>query len=106
MSMRELDKAQSGGELLVRVGETLELKLPENPTKGYRWQLSSSGSPVLYLVEDDFTPTGTAVGTGGMRHWTFRVEQAGAAQLELELRRSWERQAMDTFGITIRATAK
>ena len=104
--MPEIGKEHSGSELNLEVGESLELRLPENPTTGYRWQLRSSGSPVLELMEDSPSPAGEAVGAGRVRRWVFRAAQAGLARLELEQRRSWERQAVDSFNVAIRVKAQ
>src|SRR5437660_4307603 len=82
--MPEIGKEHSGSELNLEIGESLELRLPENPTTGYRWQLRSSGSPVLELMEDSPSPAGEAVGAGRVRRWVFRAAQAGLARLELE----------------------
>jgi inhibitor of cysteine peptidase len=99
--MREITKADSGREFDVGVGETLELRLPENPTTGYRWEQRSASSPTLELVECSFASSSEAVGAGGVRRWTFRAALAGVARLEFEQRRSWQRQAIDGFYITI-----
>jgi len=99
--MREITTADSGKKLNVGVGETLELQLPENPTTGYRWRLHSSGGPVLQLAEQSFAPSTEAVGASGTRCWIFRAVLAGVTRLELEQRRSWEHQAINTFHITI-----
>ncbi len=104
--MREITKTDSGKELHAEIGEVFELRLPENPTTGYRWELRSHGDPVLELAEDAFAPSGDAVGAGGMRRWTFRILRAGVARLELVQRRSWERNATDTFNVAIRVTAR
>ena len=105
-TVREISKADAGTELNVSIGETLELRLAENPTTGYRWQLRSSGDPVLKFVEQSFAPSGLAVGAGGTRRWIFRAVLVGLSRLELEQRRSWERQTIDTFNITIRVAAQ
>jgi inhibitor of cysteine peptidase len=87
--MRELTKADSDTELEIEIGDTLELRLPENRTTGYRWQMCSAGAPALQLIEDSFTPPSGALGAGGMRRWKFRAALAGAARLEPEHHRSW-----------------
>jgi inhibitor of cysteine peptidase len=99
--MHEIAKADTGKKLDVRIGEFLKLRLPENPTTGYRWQLLASGSPTLQLTEQSFAPSTASVGAGGMRSWVFRAELEGITRLELEQRRSWERQAVDRFNVTI-----
>jgi inhibitor of cysteine peptidase len=103
--MREITKTDSGTQLDLRVGETLELQLPESPTTGYRWQMRSVGGPALELTDDSFSPASMGVGASGVRRWRFRAALAGAARLELEHRRGWEHHAIDAFNATIRVTA-
>ena len=101
--MREIGKEHNGTELDAQVGETLELRLPENPTTGYRWQLRSDGAPVLALLSDSFAPGGGATGSTGSRRWAFRIAQPGLARVAVEQQRNWERRAIDTFEVAVRA---
>jgi len=100
--MHDISSSDSGTELHVSLGETLKLRLPENPTTGYRWQVRSSGGPTLELVEDSFGQSTEAFGAGGVRWWIFRAAKEGAANLTLELCRNWEHQAIETFQINVR----
>jgi inhibitor of cysteine peptidase len=100
--MLEVNEAQNGSELEMRIGEPLQLRLQENPTTGYRWQVESSGGPVLELAEQFFEPAREGYGAGGVRRWVFRSAQEGVALLEMARRRSWERQAIETFKVTVR----
>jgi inhibitor of cysteine peptidase len=101
--MLQITKARNGSEIEVRPGETFELELPENPTTGYRWHLLSADGSVYKLQDDSFQPSGgTAYGGGGIRRWRFQAVQEGAAPLEVEYRRSWEKQAAEIFKITVR----
>jgi inhibitor of cysteine peptidase len=103
--MREITEAHGGSEQHLTIGETFELRLGENPTTGYRWELESPGGPVLELVQDSFAPGEHAIGAGGERHWVFRAVQAGLARLELSQRRSWEARGVRSFAVTIRVGA-
>jgi inhibitor of cysteine peptidase len=104
--MLEVNEAHNGSELEMGVGESLELRISENPTTGYRWQVQSPGNPVLHLMQESYEPAREGYGSGGVRCWVFRSVLAGIAHLELERRRSWERQAVETFKVTIRVQAR
>jgi inhibitor of cysteine peptidase len=103
--MLQISKNQSGSEVQVRRGEAFEIHLPENPTTGYRWHLRSSGSPVLDVQDDSFEASGALCGGGGVRSWRFLPVQEGAKNLEMEYRRSWEKQAAETFTVTVRVSS-
>ncbi len=101
--MLEIDSSQSGQGFTVGVGEVICLRLSENPSTGYRWFLCSPIEPVLAIEQDDFSPSRSAPGAFGSRTWRFKTLQAGNINLELENRRSWEKQAVETFKVSIAA---
>src|SRR5947207_1385642 len=104
--MLQITKDASGGEVEVKLGDCFEVAFPENPTTGYRWHLRCSGGSVLELQEDSFQASSAAtLGAGGTRRWRFCAAQAGAADVELEHRRSWEKQPAETARMTIRVKA-
>jgi inhibitor of cysteine peptidase len=104
--MLKLTNADNGGKAELRVGESFELQLSENPTTGYRWRLPSPLAPSplgpLFEVEDDSFagPQGT-FGAGGVRVWRLRAVLAGVTHLVIENRRSWEPQPVGTFEVAI-----
>jgi inhibitor of cysteine peptidase len=100
--MIEINLAQNGGSVDIALGESFEIRLPENPTTGYRWQLQPSELTNFDLEEDTFERSRGAYGAGGVRHWRFRARKAGVTHLDMEYRRSWESQVTETFRITIR----
>jgi inhibitor of cysteine peptidase len=102
--MLEINHAQNGSSVEVPVGESLRVQLRENPTTGYRWQLSKPGEPALKMEEDTFE-AGQGAGAGGTRRWQFQVVHTGTAPLEIVLKRSWEPQPVETFKITVVARA-
>ncbi len=105
--MLEVDESQDGNEIELRTGETLEIRLSENPTTGFRWALESSGAPACILVEDYYEPSTRAPGAGGGHRWRFQANQVGEGRIELRYRRSWEGQgaAARTFSLRIRVAS-
>ena len=81
-----------GAQHAVKPGTEIVLRLPENATTGYRWDVSQSGSGELRLVEDRFEqqPDAAGIGAGGVRIVRFRAGAAGQARLEAVERRSWQ----------------
>jgi inhibitor of cysteine peptidase len=104
--MLEVNEAHNGSEVEVGVGESLELRLSENPTTGYRWQVQSPGNPVLRLEADSYEPAREGYGAGGVHRWVFQSVQVGTAHLQIDRRRNWEQKAVETFKVTIRVTAR
>jgi inhibitor of cysteine peptidase len=75
----------------LRLGEDLVIRLPENPTTGYRWEFRQSGTGALRLAQDVFEPgSREAVGAAGRREVRFVAERAGKVRVEAVERRSWE----------------
>jgi len=87
MILREQD---SGRTVQVKQGETLSLRLAENPTTGYRWSVVSSGG--LELVSDQ-NEAGIGIGAGGMRVIQWVGRRAGTYELQLKHWREWEGEA-------------
>lgn len=85
------DTAGSSPQALAR-GDELVVRLPENPTTGFRWQLTSSGAGELALVEERFVPgSGSAdPGAGGERLARYVGRTPGEVQIEAVLRREWD----------------
>jgi inhibitor of cysteine peptidase len=88
--MFSLDESSNERDIELGVGEAFELRLPENPTTGFRWELVSNGAPACMLQGDHFEPGERTPGRGGMHVWQFRVAQAGLATLDLVYQRSFE----------------
>jgi inhibitor of cysteine peptidase len=82
-------------------GETLIIRLQENPTTGYRWTVESNAG--MRLDDDSFSRTGTGVGGGGSRRLQWTAQAPGTHSITLLLRRPWE--AADTaigrFSLTV-----
>jgi inhibitor of cysteine peptidase len=99
-----IDKTFHGRIIELALGQTLELKLDENPTTGYRWGLENSNPEVITLEYTTFAlPQTTAVGSGGQRVWQFRGVARGQSWLKLKHWRPWsgESSVLETFETTV-----
>jgi inhibitor of cysteine peptidase len=93
--MIELSDTDPRSSVQLALGEELVIRLPENPTTGYRWQFAQSGTGALKEVEDRFVAGaehrgGPVPGAGGHRVAKFVAEKNGSVQLEAVERREWE----------------
>ncbi|RYU61434.1 peptidase inhibitor I42 [Methylolobus aquaticus] len=85
---------RSGADLALVPGQELVIRLPGNPTTGYRW--SSFGPTEAVLIATGpaaYEPdagTSQRVGAGGFEIWRFVAARAGTAELRFEYRRPWE----------------
>jgi len=101
--MIEVNATSDGHEITLAVNEILALSLPENPTTGFRWDFAIKPEPVCSLVKSAFEPAGGPPGNGGTHLWQFQAMRPGSGQIQLDYRRSWEKEtpATRTFRLTI-----
>jgi inhibitor of cysteine peptidase len=85
-----LDEGDILREHTVRVGEDVVLRLPENPTTGFRWTLSAGTDGVLSLESDSYTVSEAKPGNSGFRVFRMRAAAPGIVELRLYRRRRWE----------------
>jgi inhibitor of cysteine peptidase len=93
MQIVQVDESADGQEIGISVGGTLEVRLPESPTTGFRWDLVSGGQPVLEPAGEEREPAERTPGSGGWHRWRFRAEQEGMGGIELQYVRLWESDA-------------
>lgn len=98
-----LTEEHDGSTVTARVGDTIEVSLAENPSTGYRWDVTELDDSVVSAGESSFSPAGDGIGAGGSRHMVFRVRHAGITRIELTLRRNWDPAgaALQHWGVTI-----
>jgi inhibitor of cysteine peptidase len=87
--------ADKGGEVHLKVGDTLEVRLKANPTTGFMWFIHKESTPLLKLVHQTMTePTdqsaGQNVGRPVFQVYNFEPRRAGDGVLKLHYVRSWE----------------
>jgi inhibitor of cysteine peptidase len=97
----ELTVTDTGTTRSVRVGEQATLRLPENPTTGYRWQADYDPTR-LRLVDDRFDGAPSPRGAGGERVLTFEAVLDGQTTLRLAKRRTWgDGEATEVFNVEL-----
>src|SRR5438128_362869 len=96
----ELTREDSGADRSVHVGEEIQLRLPENPTTGYRWQ-AEVDSTVLRQTDDRYVGKVMPRGAGGVRLMRYEALHPGEATLRLAKRRSGTDQVIDEFFVRL-----
>ncbi|PYN32541.1 MAG: hypothetical protein DME01_21180, partial [Candidatus Rokuibacteriota bacterium] len=86
--------AQSGTSVDLAAGQGLVVRLPSNPTTGYRWIYVEPKDAVLRVdgpsTFEATQSTGGTVGAGGTEIWKLAPLKPGQQQLRFEYRRPWE----------------
>ena len=86
-----LTEADSGRSIDMRVGETLDLRLPSNPTTGFQWEIETLDQTILRPDgEPAYAADNQAVGSGGEMSWHFVAQKAGQTKLRLICHRAFE----------------
>ena len=99
---------QTHGDVSLKVGAVLEVRLEANHTTGYSWVFAPAVNPVLMrqgkTVYQEHASDST-VGAGGVEVWRFKAMKAGKQGLQFEYRRPWEKGAppakVVTFSVTV-----
>jgi inhibitor of cysteine peptidase len=81
----------SGKTITVGNGETFTVKLDENPTTGYSWNMTVGSG--LEIVSDRYVPSTTSpniVGSGGYHEWTIKAVSSGTHEISGIYKRPWE----------------
>lgn len=103
MSAQEFSRADNGEFARIHPGETITVRLPENPTTGSRWQIEQLDRSLLESTDSAYEVRGTGVGGGGLRRLSFRGVSPGRGKLLLTQRRPWRKAqpADPTFSLDI-----
>jgi inhibitor of cysteine peptidase len=90
MATFTLTERDQASHLTIAPGDGVVVRLPENPTTGFRWQADSHPPSALLLVADEFSSPGGVPGAAGFRVLSFRATGPGPSTLRLKLGRQWE----------------
>lgn len=90
MSVLTLTEDASGSAVTVHVGDAIVLRLPENPTTGYRWQIDKVEGSAQHESDSFRLSEDVRIGSGGTREFRFRAASAGTASLRLKRWQPWE----------------
>jgi inhibitor of cysteine peptidase len=99
---------QTGGQVSLKVGAVLEVRLEANHTTGYSWVAAPVANPVLMrqgAAKYEERAAGGKVGVAGVEIWRFKAVKAGKQGLQFEYRRPWEKGSppakVVTFAVTV-----
>jgi inhibitor of cysteine peptidase len=93
----------NGRVVAVKVGDTISVRLPENPTTGYSWALDSIDAQRLEAGAPAYKGEGAGLGTGGVKTWKLVARAPGRTRLGLKRWRHWEGDTsiVERFSVTI-----
>lgn len=90
MSQLVLTDSDNGKTMSVQVGNLVIVRIAENPSTGYRWEIEKQDTQLLELQNSDYKATTEGLaGGGGERSFTFRAAQTGNTEIRLKLWRQW-----------------
>jgi inhibitor of cysteine peptidase len=100
----ELD---NGTTARIHTRDIITVRLSENPTTGYRWNITTG--PGLMTLDDTYiytNPEGRMTGAGGVRFLTLEARMTGSEQISGIYKRSWEdtRAGIRVFSMTFVVT--
>ena len=90
MSDVVLTEADAGSTRQVKRGETVELRLKENPSTGYRWTIDVEPPGAATIAASSQEPGGSGLGANGVHVFEIAAKGSGAVTLSAKLWRSWE----------------
>ena len=99
---------QTGGQVSLKIGAALEVRLEANHTTGYSWIAAPAANPVLMrqgTAKYEEHASGGKAGVGGVEVWRFKAVKAGKQGLSFEYRRPWEKNTppakIVTYSVTV-----
>ncbi|MDQ3681308.1 MAG: protease inhibitor I42 family protein [Actinomycetota bacterium] len=104
MSTQTLSAADNGKTVNVGVGDVIVIRLPENPTTGYRWFLERVDEPLLETEDDSFSlDPNPQIGSGGTRELRFRSKAPGRGAIALKHWQEWsgEQSVTERFALQV-----
>ena len=89
--MALIDANQGHESVNADLGETIYIRVGENPTTGYRWFLEHVDNQMFELEGSEFqTAIDAAIGAAGLRTFVFKATGRGKGKIQLKLWREWE----------------
>jgi predicted secreted protein len=95
--LADIEIREKGTRVTASPGDRIVIRLPENATTGYQWQVEQVADRLELESSEMIPPAEAAPGAGGERRVVLRARGAGQAQVALKLERPWEWQPTDRF---------
>lgn len=90
--------------VVVAVGKEFSVRVKSTPTTGYIWEVHTFPEGVQLLGSDYEKPTsGIQPGDQAIQVFRFIAQRAGEHMITLVLKRQWERNAIETYTVTVKA---
>jgi inhibitor of cysteine peptidase len=101
----DIEIRENGANITANQGDRILIRIPENPTTGYRWAPGDIAEE-LELESNEFTPPEELrPGAGGERVIALRATRPGSSHAEFVLARPWEdREPADRWRVTVTVT--
>lgn len=101
-----VNEHNDGGQISAQVGDTIEIRLAENATTGYRWELDGLDPHFFKLEQATGDYQTGSVGSGGDAVFRIKVHAAGTSTLSLKNWRRWEKEAgvIKRFNVRVNAS--
>jgi inhibitor of cysteine peptidase len=98
---------QNKATVFVNQSNVIAVNLPENPTTGYQWNLTTTAG--LRVMNDTYMAsdtTGKMIGSGGTHIWDISPIGRGEQEISAVYKRSWEPLTGNetTFSMTVYVT--
>lgn len=96
-----------GGRIQVRVGDLIELRLPENASTGYRWTLDHLDARLFEVGDTGAEYPEGRIGSGGQVSFHITIVAAGNGTLALRCWRPWEGESgvLKRFAVEVDASS-
>jgi inhibitor of cysteine peptidase len=86
-----VNDTQNNATVSMTKGNFITVRLAENPTTGFQWNLTTT--PGLSIVSDEYVPSDTSgklVGSGGTHIWNISTGMTGNQKVYAVYKRPWE----------------
>jgi inhibitor of cysteine peptidase len=96
----------NGTTVTAHVGDTVEVRLAENATTGYRWAAEYVDAAVVELLDTSADYPASGIGASGVTVFRVLVQGAGSGSLGFKCWRPWEGDdgVLRRFAVVITAT--
>lgn len=88
--MLALTEADADKTFDLATGDSVEIRLPENATAGYRWTIEAIDNSICDVTADERqAPAKVVPGAPGSHFWRLKALRAGDCRIAIAYRRSW-----------------
>ena len=104
-----LTEQDNGGEITVRQGAIIDVKLRSNPTTGYDWYIKEKPDNLTEEGTKEFIQSKLKkgiVGIGGTTIFKFKASKKGTGLLTIVYERKWEKESLNSKKFVIKINVK